>query len=464
MSADRPNVLILMTDQQRADCMGCAGHPVLQTPNIDRIASEGLRFSHACTSSPICMPARASFISGLHPHNHNMWHNSGRLPEGEESLFRRLQQAGYRTAHTGKSHYYAHSGQHLRDEEPYMHARGFDDVHETTGPWATVTTDSYMTDHWDELGLLDAFRDDYRKRREHEGIAVWPSPLPEAEFLDSYIGRTAKEYLEQYSRAEPFCLFVGFGGPHEPWDAPGRYAEMYDPAQMPSAIPPGEPGEWLAEHAAEALAHTEKHNLSDEVIGAIRASYYGKISLIDDWFGELLGVLDDRGWTDDTLVVFWSDHGEMAGDHQRLHKSVFLESALRVPLMLRWPSRVEAGQECDALATTVDVCPTILEGLGIEVGRRCQGQSLWPVIEDAAAPLREAVFSEIAPAPLGHIMVRTAEWKYAISAQGDGMMLYDLRSDPDEQTNLVGHPDYREVEAEMRDRILRFLSGAQPRR
>ena len=470
MDPDRPNILILMTDQQRADHMSCAGHPVLRTPHMDRLAAEGTRFSHACTSSPICMPARACFISGMHPHNHQMWSNSGQLPEGEESLFRRLQQAGYRTAHIGKSHYYVHHGQHLREDEPYMRARGFDDVHETTGPWATVTTDSHMTDRWGELGLLDVFRRDYEQRRGEWPPAVWPSPLPEEEFLDSYIGRAAKEYLEGYAADDPFCAFVGFGGPHEPWDPPGRYSEMHNPADMPPAIPPGEPGEWLPAEVADRLTQWQERPLGEDDIRAIRANYCGKVALLDHWFGELLGALDDRGWTDDTLVVFWSDHGEMAGDHQRLHKSVFFESSLRVPLVLRWPGRIPPGEVRDALVSTVDIFPTVLEGLGLEVGGRCQGETLWPVLEGSGARAgmpappgsREAVFSEIRPGPLGHIMVRTREWKYALDAAGEGRILYHLETDPEERNNLVGHPDHRDAETELRDRILRFLARTQP--
>ena len=131
--ADAPHILILMTDQQRADCLGCAGHPLLQTPNMDRIAAGGVRFENAITTSPICMPARASFVSGLYCHNHGMWTNRGQLPAADETFFHHLQNAGYHTAYVGKSHYYGpHPGEHLRDYEGYMHARGIDHVHETS--------------------------------------------------------------------------------------------------------------------------------------------------------------------------------------------------------------------------------------------------------------------------------------------------------------------------------------------
>ncbi len=154
-------------------------------------------------------------------------------------------------------------------------------------------------------------------------------------------------------------------------------------------------------------------------------------------------------------------HGEMAGDHQRLHKNVFYESALRIPLAFRWPGRVRPGLVSEALACTVDILPTVLEAAGADVGERCQGKTLWPLAENPDGELREAVFSEVA-GPCGELMVRTREWKYAMDRSGRGWMLYNLRDDPHEQVNLVGRDDCRAVELEMRDRLLAFLAGMRP--
>lgn len=456
-----PNILVLMPDQQRADCLGAAGHPQLRTPHMDRLAAEGMRFTHACTVSPLCMPARASFLSGLYVHNHGMWANSGELFPTEESLFRRLQEAGYYTAHIGKSHYYEHGAFHLREREPYMHARGFHYVHETTGPWATCRTDSYMTDLWQEKGYLKAFRDDYERRRRHPGIAVWPSPLPVELFLDSYVGAQAVRFLDGYSRSEPFALFVGFGGPHEPWDAPGEYATMYDPAATPPHIEPAEPGPWVPEAAAAWQRAGRVAGMAEHDVRRLRANYYGKISLVDCWFGEILAACERKGLLDDTLVVHWSDHGEMAGDHGRLHKSVFYESALRIPFTLRWPGRVPAGQTSDALVETVDLMPTILEAAGVEAPASCLGKTLWPILRDPAARVRDAAFSEVCHRGRRCTMVRSERHKYAVHEDGVGYMLYDLAKDPAERNNLLGHPDARGVESALRERLLRFLAEAQ---
>ena len=463
MEMNRPHILILMPDQQRADSMGCSGHPAIRTPNMDRLAKEGVRFTHTYTVSPVCMSARASFINGLYPHNHGMWRNAGQMPAEDETFFHHLQEAGYYTAHVGKSHYYPHRGGHLREYKGYMHARGLDYVHETTGPFATRTTDSYMTDHWRELGLLEAFREDYARRQEVGVRAVWPSPLPVEEFLDSYIGRQAIEFVEAYERSQPMCLFVGFGGPHNPWDAPGEYATMYDPADMPPPIPTPEPESWVPGRAADRIRQGRVQGLTREEIARLRANYYGKISLIDRWIGEILTAFERRGWLEDTLVVFWSDHGEMAGDHGRLNKSVFYASSVRVPMIVRWPGHVEEGRTSDALTEIIDIYPTLLEAAGATPSERCFGKSLWPVLREPEARHRDAAFSEISSRGHHDTMIRTERYKYVVDETGEGFMLYDVLQDPTEQTNLIGHPELQSVERDLRDRILRFLLEAQCR-
>ncbi len=459
MSHQLPHILILMPDQQRADCLGAAGHPVIQTPNMDRLAREGMRFARACTVSPLCMPARASFVSGTYPHNHGMWNNAGELPARDETFFHHLQAAGYHTSYVGKSHFYEHRRIHMREREDYMHARGLDEVHETTGPWATCGTDSYMTDEWQAKGLLQKFRDDYARRRETGPCAVWPSPLPVEDHLDSYIGRQAVRWIEQYQGDKPVCLFVGFGGPHEPWDAPGDYATMYDPADMPPAIPATEPLVGIGKRAADMTTRGRIAGMSAEDIARLRANYYGKISLLDHWFGRILDAFEQRGWLDDTFVVFWSDHGEMLGDHGRLHKSVFYESALRVPLILRWPGRIPADQTSQALVENIDVFPTLLEAIGADPSPRCLGRSLWPVLRGEASAHREAVLSEVG----NKTMILTERHKYALDSSGEGYLLFDLERDPREQVNWAGHPDVEWIESRLRDQLLVRLAQTQCR-
>ena len=321
-----------------------------------------------------------------------------------------------------------------------------------------------MTDDWERKGLLQPFLDDYQKRweeRQKPSVPVWPSPLPVEDFMDSYIGRQAVRFVDDYNRDEPFALFVGFGGPHEPWDAPGEYATMYDPVDAPPWIGADEPGEWVSGAAAEWQRHARPATMTEDDIRRLRANYYGKISLIDHWFGQIMAACERKGVADDLLVVFWSDHGEMAGDHQLLYKSRFYESALRVPLIIRWPGHIGAGHSTPALAQTVDLMPTILEAIGCEAPSRCMGRSLWPALGDPSASVHDAVFSEVNSGGHRISMVRTARHKYAVFESGEGYMLHDLKADPDERVNLVGHSDHRAIEAELRDRLLRFLCDTQ---
>lgn len=456
----KPNILIIMPDQQRADGMGCAGRFPIRTPNMDRLAAEGTRFAQAATVCPVCMPARASFINGLYPHNHGMWVNHGEMPAEDETFFHHLQRAGYYTAHVGKSHYHEHrGGEHLREREPYMHARGLDYVHETTGPYATCRTPSYLTDSWAGTNYWELFKQDYLERAKLGGAMVRPSPLPVDAFPDSYVGKQAVKFVNEYGGKQPFCMFVGFGGPHDPWDAPGEYATMYDPASIPPPIPHSTqvdqfPG-WMRNLVDFRTFGPEVQAQA----AAIRANYFGKISLIDQWVGEILNAYASRGWLDDLLVVFWSDHGEMAGDHGRIQKCTFHESSLRVPLIIRWPGRVPENTVSNALAEIIDVFPTLLETVGCEPSRRNQGKSLWPVLRGEQEDLREYQLSEI-DWQGRKIMIRSHRHKYVVDELGRGYMLYDLEKDPDEQNNLIADDAHRPLEACLREVLLARLVGA----
>ena len=464
MPPSKPNILILMPDQMRADCMSAAGHPLIRTPNMDRLCAEGVRFPNAVTTCPLCMPARASFVNGLYSHNHNMWSNLGRMPAQDETFFQILQKHGYYTAHIGKSHYYEHAGKHMRLEEPYMRERGFDFVHETTGPWATVRTPSYMTDEWDRHGLYDAFKQDYAKRKQQGDCSVWPSPLPVGLFLDSYIGAQAEKFVRTCDTNKPFCLFAGFGGPHEPWDAPGEYAEMYRPEDTPPYIPAELLHDWLTDAARERAVHGRVQHMSGEDIRKIRGNYYGKISLIDHWFGRIIADCEERGFWKDLLVVFWSDHGEMLGDHGRLHKNVFYESSILFPFVFRWPGRIPQGTISEALVQQIDAFPTLLEITGAEPSTRCQGRSLLPILNGTSTSVREAALSEHANMGVNdrNYMIRTLTHKYAVDRQGRGSLLFDLEKDPHEQVNLVGRKNARKLEADMREKLFLTLADTQP--
>ncbi len=451
-----------MPDQFRWDALGCAGHPVFRTPHLDRLAASGVRFTCAYATSPLCMPARASVMSGTYPHNHHIQANSGRLPADDESFPQLLQRAGYHTAYIGKSHFYEHGrGVDMVANEPYMHARGWDYVHETPGPQAATNTASYLSRYWESKGIWQAYRDDYARRaREGGATAVWPSPHSEEDFLDSYIGARALEWLQQVDTSRPFCAWVAFGGPHTPWDAPGHYAEMYDPKDVPDPVPAADPPAWVPPVARQHMLAGRDERFTPEVSRRCMANYGGKVTLVDDLIGRLLNELDARGLAENTLVIFWSDHGEMGGDHLLHGKVVFYEASARIPMIVRWPAAITAGQVSDALVEQIDVFGTVVDAAGLERSKRAFAKSLLPLACGTTDKIHEAVHSEVRRT----IMHRDERYKYAVDPQGQGYLLHDMAEDPQERRNLVGHPDFAAVERDLRDRLLTWFCSTQVER
>ena len=221
-----------MTDQQRADALSVVGGWV-PTPNLDRLAGEGTRFTNCITTSPVCVPARLSLSTGLYPHQTGVWKNQPSQPSPEQPTWmQRVRAAGYRTSLFGKTHLHPHQGD-LREREGLMNAYGLDDVDEIGGPRASARVLSHMTATWQAAGVWEAYRADYEERFRDKPHMVRPSPLGLEHYADAYVGQRALQYLEDYDRAEPWCCWVSFGGPHEPWDAPEPYASLCDPATMP---------------------------------------------------------------------------------------------------------------------------------------------------------------------------------------------------------------------------------------
>jgi choline-sulfatase len=332
--AQRPNLLLLMTDQQRADAMGCAGGWV-RTPNLDRLADEGVRFTNCVTNSPVCIPARLSLATGLYPHNTWVWDNQGHTLDPETPTWMKaVRDAGYRTSLFGKTHLHPHTGD-LRERESLMHVYGLDDVDEIGGPRASARVLSHMTARWQELGLWESYREDMNDRFATKPHVARPSPLPSDEYADVYVGRRAREYLSSYERAEPWCCWVSFGGPHEPWDTPEPYASASDPAHMPDAAPLPE---WTRDDSRpRGYLHqrlAEPPDLEPGDVAAMRANYAGNVALIDEQIGGILQAVEARGELDNTVILFTSDHGELNGDFGLIYKSVLLDGAARVPLIV----------------------------------------------------------------------------------------------------------------------------------
>lgn len=459
----QPNLLFIMADQLRWDAIGEKGAWV-KTPNIDRIAREGIVFNQCLTNSPVCIPARVALATGQYPHNTGVIRNSPAydMPPEKPTWMQAVRNAGYRTSLFGKTHLHRHQGD-LREREHLMHAYGFDDVDEIGGPRACMWVKSHMTELWERLGLLDDYIADYNERFATKAYMARPSVLPLEHYADVYVGTKAKAYLERVNNEQPWFCMVSFGGPHEPWDAPEPYASMYDHASMPKAIPrPPQDIRRPQGHLDTYLSKGDQHSpdLSEWDVAAMRANYAGMITLIDDQIGEILQTLEKRDMLDETVIIFTSDHGEMNGDYGLIYKETFLNSATRVPLIVRTPETIHrniAGTVSDEMVEMFDIGPTFVELAGGEWNTPHFAKSLLPVIRDAAAIHREEALVEVH----GEYLLQSREWKLALNRKGEPYLLFHLAEDPDEQHNLISDAAYKEVVDRLCNRLLQRLVTSQ---
>ena len=457
----KPHILFLFTDQQRADCLSCAGHPVLETPHMDRLAAEGVRFTNCFTTSPLCVPARQTVMTGLYPHNSNMWQNDAETPVDADTYVGRLRAAGYRTCGIGKHHLFrCNKGANLYEHESKFRAIGFDHVEPTGGTWSNTTCNSPYTDYLKSFGLLDGFRQyllelearpDAERRYTAEAL-----PLPAEHYPDAFAGRRVEAYVDEYGSDEPSLVYVGFQGPHEPWDAPDAFSQ-FDTSLLPDPIPELPQGEWLPDISRWYHRWAQYYPPSSpQALRAIACRYLGKIAQIDAEIGRILAAYERKGWLDNTVVVFASDHGEMLGDLNRLSKSVCYDSAIRVPMIVRLPDGVGSGTTRNGFVETIDIHGTILDAAGCEPLPGTDALSVLPMVRGSDDDrLRTDVLAEVH----AHYMLRTQRWKIIIGRDGQSMALFDLEEDPLEQRNYCGHPDYKQAELEMRSRLLGRLTA-----
>ena len=440
---DRPNILLLMTDQQRGDCLGVDGHPALLTPTMDTIARGGSRFARAYTTCPTCIAARRSLLSGQFPATHGMvGYRDGVEWDAPPTLPQVLSQAGYHT-------YLAGRGMH---QHPPRKRYGFD----------------HMVVH-------QGGESDYREwlaRREPEGSGGYygtgvmhndwtarPWHLPEAYHTTNWTVNQALEFLRKRDPSAPFFLAVSFIAPHPPLVPPAAYMERYLRVELPPpvlgdwAIPPPDRGLGLGQAAANV-------DLQGEALRAARAAYFGLINHVDDQLNRLLNPVDgiDRMTGGNTVVLFCSDHGEMLGDHYLWRKTVPYEPSARIPLLVRAPERfgLRAGAVVDAPVCLEDVMPTLLELAGAEIPETVEGRSLLPLLRGESASWREHLHIE--HAPMHHSLTDGRE-KYIWFAADGREQFFDLAADPQECRDRAGCPGDAERVARWRGQLIQELAG-----
>jgi arylsulfatase len=445
----RPNVLVILADQLRADALGAYGNRQVKTPHVDALAAEGTRFDHCFCAFPVCTPSRYSLLSGLPAHEHRGWDNHCTLPPGTATFPALLRQAGYRTKAVGKMHFtptYADFGlSELELAEQNGPGRWEDDYHR------------YLR----RLGLVDAMdlEDQESAFRRQAPTEYWQnfgarvSNLEERYHSTTWIGDRAVETLAQWDPAVPNLLVVGFIKPHHPFDPPERWAQMYDPQQM--QLLPGWTPAPFPHDLALGKGYFDNQELTEATVRRCTAFYYATISQIDFQLGRMLAVLKQKGLYDSTLIVFTADHGEFLGFHHLLLKSNHMYDPLaRVPLILRAPGAHKAGEVAEALVSNTDLAPTVLHAAGLASAPGMRGRDLL-----ASAAGRDIVFSE---AGNGYIMARTRTHKLLWRKQPEGRLFFDLTADPLEMTNRIQEAQCQSEIARLTQAVTAWRSGPLP--
>jgi choline-sulfatase len=457
--AERPNVLVIMDDQHRFDWVGYAGSDFVRTPNIDGLAEDGCVFTHCCTTAPVCGPARIALATGLLPTRTGTTTNgTSFMPLSTPNHYCHFRDQGYRVELVGR-HDLAKPGApaSIHGNRPLNFSYGFTRAFEVEGGMSCAQTVAVTGEpngpygwYLKQQGLLDAYVQDFVSRRDKGWIigASHDSVLPLEHHQDEFVGRKAVERIEQQEDDYPFYMFVSFQSPHDPFDAPGELAEHYRDTDVPEPIPPameGKPARIQQRYRNMYSAAT----LDDVVLA--RRQYCGKVELIDRQVGKILDTMDRRGFLDNTIVVFASDHGEHLGDLGLFIKHTAYEPSLRVPLVVSGPG-VEPGRT-DALVELFDINPTLVEMAGLPPQTDLDARSFAPLLRGQTSAHRDACVTVEG----SYRAVRTQTHKY-IETANQQAELYDVQADPGETHNLIENE--REVARRLARRLRdRFVEG-----
>lgn len=458
MARKRPNILWICTDQQRFDTLGCTGNRFVKTPYIDALAKQSAHFTHCYVQSPVCMPSRGSFLTGRYPRTTRLRQNGQSIPDTEKPISRLLSDQGYYCGLVGKFH--------LSPADP--------NVNETIEQRINDGYDEFCWagdphDNWGNHSGYTSFLADQGARFEtslHPDCAHVDIGMPLALHETTWCAEQAIEFIERRKNEdEPWLFSANLFAPHHPFDPPAefldRYSKMIDQIPLPEALDEdlsSKPAyqKYDAE-GAYGQTMTYGRNLSDRDHRMVRAAYWAMCDLVDHAVGRMLEALKRSGQEEDTIVIFMSDHGEMLGDHGIYLKGpYFYEPAIRVPFMIRHPSRVSPGIN-DGLMELVDLAPTLMDACGFDQEPGMQGSSLWPQLQSSTPVVgRESIYCEYYNAMPFHAeptaqltMIRTKSHKLIVDHAHDDGELYDLDADPGEIRNLWSDPDWLEIKADL---------------
>ncbi|MBI5084390.1 MAG: arylsulfatase [Acidobacteria bacterium] len=451
LSKSKPNLLLLMSDQHRADWMGCDGNSAVSTPALDRLASEGVRFRHAYSSTPTCTPARAGLLTGMSPWRHGMLGYSRVADKYPAEMPRVLRDAGYFTLGIGKMHW-----------TPQRHLHGF---HQT------ILDESGRAEHVD-------FRSDYRSWFATEAPNLNPDAtgigfndytakayvLPERLHPTRWTGDCAVRFLESYEKPGPWFMKVSFARPHSPYDPPQRFWDRYHDAPLP----PAQVGDWARETYAPKSWNRDDiwhGDVGPDLVRRSRIGYSGSVSFMDEQVGRILSALDKRGWTEETLIVYISDHGDMTGDHHLWRKSYAYEASARIPMLVRGPG-APRGTVSEVPVEIRDVLPTLATAAGTPVPDACDGQNLLSAKREWIDLEHDVCYDK-----RNHWTALTdGKWKYIFHAYDGSEQLFHLETDRAELNDLRGDTRHDQTLRLWRGRMTghlaprgeKWVSGGRP--
>lgn len=450
----QPNILFIYADQHRADVIGCAGNPRVHTPNLDRLAKEGARFTQAWTESPICQPARASLLTGQYPHQHGIVGNfTGECDPEWETYTKHLQQAGYTTAVIGKTHYSNWPMGKAKEPAPsetWLKSFGYDYVVEEFDRYVHVNFETPYTKFVLPRGDLAAYRQTLSDRfrigdRHWEAVT---SPLPQALDLTSFLADEAAHWLTAQPTDQPWFLNLAFVQPHVPLMADPEWAAHYAHTFIPrsdTTVPEPKSEQW-AEHLKILQKHSHSELLTDDFVQAGARQYYAMISLIDQKVGALIAQLEAQGALEDTLIIYASDHGEMLGDHGLMAKMCFYQGSVRVPMIIRPPGGC-GGTTYTAPVQAFDLVATMLEAANAAPLSKSPARSLLPVLTDQTHKVRELAHSTIRMRPGLPTWVGVSDGELRLTYDkdsGECVEVFNLKTDPLENHNLTGLVTYQD--------------------
>ena len=463
----RFNILFLMTDQHNHNVLGCAGNPLVKTPTLDKLASEGAMFTDACCATPFCSPTRASLITGMWPHTHGVVQNIDGTKIGfgddvvatEQILFDK----GYETFHMGKWHLgqetnlrcYRKDAEKLSQESHKQYLKGLpEDAWDKPRSGEVQAGDIAMMPEMAEFSKVWTAE----TNRSGQNLSLIGRQLLKPEHTyESWLADRCVEEIRKY-KDENFMITWSVSPPHPLWIVPEPYYSMYDPAKM---VLPANFNDHPAAYQSSQPGRMGKL-MGEKLLREYLRCYYGQTTMMDALMGRILKALKDEGLEKDTLVIFTSDHGDMQAGHGMPCKSLpaFYEEIVRVPLLMRHPKSIKPGTKVHTHANSVDMMPTLLDFAGAEIPKGVQGTSLKKLIQGKASEDDRPAFCERGLGDKGGFsrMIRTKEWKYVIFADGR-RELFDLKKDPCEMTNLAdGKPS---AMADLHKRLLAQMEATK---